>query len=310
MPTHLEHARNSCDLVARAKLERLLLLLHPVHELLDLGELACRFGRQEPVRHWTRGTWTYLGRGRCPRCRARSTRCWRRCRLRRPSVRRLVFGEEREEDAPALDDERNEQVWVLGVIVLEPDAEEQRLALADERVDVCAGTSSTSATATGRVEGEEEGRTVDGRVGRALVLNRDEVGARVLLGVDLVDLGLDVLGDLQEGVPASAPRGRGGESEEERARTHSTLHVTQNHLLVDPSRVRRLEVRGEVEDELAQALARRGLHAHLLQPQRLELEDARAVVAICRRFGRQLRASRAGGATTRTGTHLRVRPRA
>lgn len=107
-------------------------------------------------------------------------------------------------------DERDEQIRVLGVIVLEPDAEEERLALADERVDVCAGSGSRSATAMGRVGEEGERRTVDGRIRRALVLDRDEVGARVLLSIDLVDLGLDVLGDLWEPAPASGSVGRRG----------------------------------------------------------------------------------------------------
>lgn len=43
------------------------------------------------------------------------------------------------ESSPALDDQRNEEIGMLCVIVLQADAEQQRLAFADKGVDICVG---------------------------------------------------------------------------------------------------------------------------------------------------------------------------
>ena len=43
------------------------------------------------------------------------------------------------ESSPALDNQRNEEIGMLCVIVLQADAEQQRLAFADKGVDICVG---------------------------------------------------------------------------------------------------------------------------------------------------------------------------
>lgn len=58
------------------------------------------------------------------------------------------------------------------------------------------------------------------------------------------------------------------------------MRVTEQGLLVQLPSKGRLEVGREVMGELVQRLSSRGLYAGLLQPERLELEDAGSIVAV------------------------------
>ena len=120
--SHLQDARNRRHLLVSPKLESFLLFLHAVDDILHRGQFA---------RHTIDAF--DLEAVRFDVADAEESGVDQKSETDLSSD----F-----ESSPALDDQRNEDVGMFRVIVLQTDAEQQRLAFADKGVDICVGKGS------------------------------------------------------------------------------------------------------------------------------------------------------------------------